>query len=266
MKLSIVTCSYNSEKYIQQTLQSVWNQKISEKHSIQHVILDGFSTDATIDIANEYKKNVEGRIQVDIVQSTPKWIYNAFNEGVKASIGDYVLVLPSDDFLEPNVLDDYLNFIESTGWKDLYYALRNTFNHNLQKNIGTPYPNKKIYYHGLNHFLLGLSCYISQPTVIARRDLHERFGFYNESLKLVSDWEFFIKITLGGATSQFYNKVVTNFRIHDESATTGKVNPEILGVNEENYVFKKYYGLLWYVLIFLRKCLRLYFKYQPLWK
>lgn len=59
MKLSIVTCSYNSEKFIKETLDSVSSQKLSHGHTIEHIILDAFSTDATIDMVNQYKKETE---------------------------------------------------------------------------------------------------------------------------------------------------------------------------------------------------------------
>lgn len=113
------------------------------------------------------------------------------------------------------MLDGYLNFIEETGRKDLYYAKRNTFDDSIKKNVGTPYPNKDIYYHGLKLWALGLSCYISHPAMLLKRDVHDRFGYYNEKLKLVSDWEFYIKLTKAGITSQFYDKVVSNFRVHE---------------------------------------------------
>lgn len=259
MKLSIITCTYNSEKFLKQTLDSVGSQKLSDKHTLQHIILDGLSTDATSDIVEQYKKDTKASIDIRFVQKPPKGIFNAFNEGIRASDGEYILVLPSDDFLMPDILEDYLNFIESTEKKDLYYAKRNTYNNTTGKNIGVPYPNRGIYYHWLHHLILGLSCYISQPTVIAKRDLHERFGFYNESLRLVSDWEFYIKITIGGASSQFYDRVVTNFRVHEWSATTGNITAVTVSEQEEIYVFKKYYTFTKYFFIWLRTFYRKFF-------
>ena len=259
MKLSIITCTYNSENFLRQTLDSVSSQDISSLHSIEHVILDGFSKDSTIDIAYQYKKEVEWKINVVIVQSEPKWIYNAFNEWIRNSTGEYIWILPSDDFLEPWILQWYLDFIESTGLKDLYYAKRNTFDNHLQKNVGGAYPNKSIYYKWLNHLMLGLSCYISQPTVISKRSLHDRFGFYNEKLRLVSDWEFYICLTQAHISSQFYDAVVTNFRVHEWSASTGTVNLAALSEHEEIYIFKKYYWILGYFLIFIRKIYRTLF-------
>lgn len=258
MKLSIVTCTYNSEKFLKQTLDSVASQKIS-RHILQHVILDGYSHDDTYSIANKYKEEMEWKIEVVIVQSPPNGIYNAFNEWIKNSNGEYILILPSDDFLEANVLEQYLDFIESTGSQDLYYAKRNTYNNEQKRNIGTAYPNKSLYFHGLNLFALGLSCYVSQPTVISRRDLHDRFGYYNENLRLVSDWEFYVKLTLWGAQGHFYDKVITNFRVHDGSATTGKMNPSNIGIDEEIHIFKTYYWYRKHFFIFLRKLYRILF-------
>jgi glycosyltransferase involved in cell wall biosynthesis len=78
MKLSIITCCYNSDKYIQETINSVISQKL-DKNIYEHIFIDAFSSDNTIDIINKYiMENSENKIVLK--QSKPKGIYNAMNE------------------------------------------------------------------------------------------------------------------------------------------------------------------------------------------
>lgn len=57
MKLSVVTCTYNSEKFLKQSLDSIGDQSLSSRHTIEHIILDAFSKDRTIEIAEKYKND-----------------------------------------------------------------------------------------------------------------------------------------------------------------------------------------------------------------
>lgn len=74
-RLSIITCTWNSEKYLQECIDSVKNQSWNLK--IEHIFVDGFSTDKTLEIIQSYQKECKDRIDVKILQSSPKGVYNA---------------------------------------------------------------------------------------------------------------------------------------------------------------------------------------------
>lgn len=69
-ELSIITCTYNSEKYLRECLQSIEKQRISEKN-FEHIFIDGNSTDSTIEIIQEYKKR-NPKFRIKIISSDPK--------------------------------------------------------------------------------------------------------------------------------------------------------------------------------------------------
>ena len=118
--LSIITCTWNSEKYLQECIESVKNQ--SWNLSIEHIFVDGLSTDKTIEIIQSYQEECKDRIDVKILQSSPKGVYNAMNQGIDNATGEYLLFLNSDDYLEDGILAQYLEQV-SLSKKDIYYGI-----------------------------------------------------------------------------------------------------------------------------------------------
>lgn len=90
-KISIITASYNSEKFIEQTILSVLNQTYPH---IEYIIVDGASTDGTMDIVHRYQSRI-----ARIISESDEGIYDAFNKGVRVSTGDVIYFLNSDDYL-----------------------------------------------------------------------------------------------------------------------------------------------------------------------
>ena len=89
MKVSIITVCYNSEKTIEKTIKSVLSQNYKD---IEYIIIDGGSTDNTINIVNKYKQ------KIDIFKSEKdRGIYDAINKGIKYSTGSVISILHSDD-------------------------------------------------------------------------------------------------------------------------------------------------------------------------
>ena len=109
MKLSIITCTYNSEKYLQECFDSVVFQNLNSD-VYEQIFVDWFSTDSTIDILQEYQKN-NPKKNITITQRIARGIYNAMNEWIKLSQWEYLLFLNSDDYLEKDILKEYLLWI-----------------------------------------------------------------------------------------------------------------------------------------------------------
>jgi len=89
-KVSLITVSYNSEQTIRDTIESVL---VQDYEAIEYIIIDGGSTDSTIEIINKYKDNIQ-----IFVSEPDQGIYDAMNKGVKFSSGDIIGVINSDDF------------------------------------------------------------------------------------------------------------------------------------------------------------------------
>lgn len=219
MKLSIITINYNNPDGLRKTLASVASQTYRD---IEHIIIDGGSTDGSVDVIHEYVKKVksrESRVMSVIWSSEPDGgIYAGMNKGIRKATGDYVQILNSGDILAADDVTERMDAaLNANGNPAILYG-----------NMIKEWPNGKricdkceaghlsmlSFYHGtLNHD----SAYI-------RRDLFEKFGLYDENLKIVSDWKWYLQtIPLGGVTPVYVNIDVTIF--------------DMTGVSESNTAF-----------------------------
>ena len=106
MKFSIVTVSYNSEKTIEETIRSVIFQSCKD---YEYILVDGGSTDNTLNIVNNYKKYFN-----KIISEKDNGIYDAINKGIKVASGEIISILNSDDiYYSNNVLSDVENVFEN---------------------------------------------------------------------------------------------------------------------------------------------------------
>ena len=96
-KISIITVTKNSEKYLEKNILSVHKQKYK---NYEHIIIDGKSTDKTIDIINKHKKKIKY-----FISEKDKGLYDAMNKGIKKSNGDIIGILNSDDIYYKKTLE-----------------------------------------------------------------------------------------------------------------------------------------------------------------
>lgn len=202
MKLSIITVTLNSKKTIISTLNSILSQTYK---NIEHIIVDGGSTDGTIEIIKEY--NHENK---KIIIKEGMGIYESMNIGIKASTGDIISILNSDDIYQneatiENVIDlinknpnypIYLGdvvYFKDTSFFDIYryYKAKNFKRWHLKIGLMPPHP----------------------PSFI-RKSTYEKFGMYYEKFKIASDFEIFLRLIYQNNLN-FYklNKVIVRMRI-----------------------------------------------------
>ena len=204
--ISIITINYNGAEGLRKTLASVVSQTY---RNIEHIIIDGGSTDGSVDIIREYESS-------NSLNSNPliiKWsserdngIYNAMNKGIKRVTGDYCQFLNSGDTLAaPDVAERMVTALEANGNPDFLYGNMVKFDYQSGKIIGkskeVEYSLRQYYSSTMNHDC----CYI-------RKDLFETYGLYDESLKIVSDWKWFLQtIGLGHVKPVYVDIDVTIF-------------------------------------------------------
>lgn len=142
LKLSIIVPSFNSLEYIDETFVSICEQKIP-KNQYEVIFVDGFSKDGTYEYLEE-KKKLHPEMDITIIQSEPKGIYDGCNVGIRAAKYEYLFILMSDDCLYPDALISYFDFIEQHPHMDLYYAEYDFFD--ARGPIPGQYmPHRKIY-------------------------------------------------------------------------------------------------------------------------
>ena len=123
MKISIITVCFNSEETIVSTLNSVLSQTYDE---IEHIIIDGGSTDRTLDILDQY--NFKNKI---VVSESDDGIYDAMNKGIKIAQGDIITILNSDDIYQSSsTISEVMKDIIDNPEKDIFLGDVVFFNKN----------------------------------------------------------------------------------------------------------------------------------------
>ena len=108
MKVSIITACFNSEKTIKTTIESVLHQTYS---NIEYIIIDGKSSDSTIEIVKEYMPLFRGRLRY--ISEKDNGIYDAMNKGIRLSKGDVIGIINSDDFYELDAVENIIKYMNS---------------------------------------------------------------------------------------------------------------------------------------------------------
>lgn len=205
--LSIITPNYNCEAFIEETLKSVISQK-SDK--IQYILVDGASTDRSMEIINKYKEHI------DIIISEPDdGQVDAINKGMNLATGKFVAYLNSDDYYMPGVLDKIVTLIENNpNMKAVYGDNINWFPDGSL--IGRP---KVSWDFGiaLNYMLL-----IPQPASFWSRELMNEVGAFDSTMNDTFDYDFFLRAFkhLKHPEILHLRDLIVVFRHHDLSKTT----------------------------------------------
>lgn len=217
MKFSIITCTYNSANYIQKNIDSIKNQTFQ---NFEHIFVDGFSSDKTVEIIKDYQRQFPGKIF--LYQAEAKGISNAMNEGIKKTTGDYLIHLHADDsFFDKEVLND-INFFLSDKEMDWIYGKIKVVEEN-ENSIGT-FPNHKIFQNNNKNlfakYLLKFYNYIPHQAVFIKKDVFEKFGYFDETIKSAMDHDVWLKIRNKTSWS-FYDRIISNYTIRSGSQSSG---------------------------------------------
>lgn len=183
-------------------MQSVFDQTFKD---FEYVVIDGASTDGSVQVVQRFVSQFGGRLIW--VSESDNGIYNAMNKGIKMATGDYIQILNSGDILASDkVVGLIMAELERKGQPAILYGNMIKCFPNGLNIVDKSYAGQEVtmlgmYTGTLNH----------DPTFI-RRVLFERYGYYDESLKIVSDWKWFLEaIVLGGEKPMYVDLDVTLF-------------------------------------------------------
>lgn len=237
-KLSIITCTFNSENFLQKCIDSVLAQNL-DWIQFEHIFVDAYSTDATPQIIDTYRETRKD-YAVRYIQRSPKGVYNALNEGIKEAKWEYVFFLNSDDFLEPDILPKYLQYVGETGNKDLYYGRLQIVQPDQTISV---IPNRYIFLRKLL-FRISFNVLVYYPTVLLKRTTLVELGMFDESKKIASDFWLWLHYLTSGKDFVFFPYRVANFVEHPGSLSTNPKNYAIQ-VSEVSFFRKKYLWWFW---------------------
>lgn len=220
-KISIITVCFN-EKKIEATCQSIVSQKW---HDFEWIVVDGGSTDGTVDILNKYRDHMSV-----FISEKDSGIYNAMNKGISHARGEYLIFMNGGDyFLDPYVLERV--FDDKTRKEDIIYCdalfLKEDGSTLLREFDDMAIPD--------DNFFIN-NCFAHQATFI-RRSLFRKYGGYNEKHRIVSDWEKWIEfVVVNHASTKHVGLIVA---IHNYTGISSHYTKEHLQEREE--VLQQYY-------------------------
>lgn len=213
IRLSIITICYNDCEGLEKTAFSIVSQTYA---NIEWIVIDGCSTDGSIDVMKQYEDKASYWIS-----EPDDGIYNAMNKGLGKTTGDYILFLNSGDYLLKNdTIESIIPYLQD---KDLYVAdichdndEKGTPGFGLPENIS----DQQVLYL-LIHFTF------PHPASFFKSNYFKRFGYYDETLKVVADWKAYVLgAILGNCSIETIPLVTTVFDTTGISSSGTKSNNE----------------------------------------
>ncbi|SDB65116.1 glycosyltransferase [Flavobacteriaceae bacterium MAR_2010_188] len=217
MKVSIITATFNSQASLKTCIESV---NLQDYENLQHVFIDGNSTDNTLNIIRENSKRNNL-----IISEDDKGIYDALNKGVIASAGDIIGYVHSDDILaHKSIISDIVTMFKNENIDGVYGDL---------KYVSKNEPKKVIRYWQSREYhpkLILQGWMPPHPTLYLRRSVYDKFGLFNLRYKISADYDFVIRIMkdknlkfgylpkvicdmrVGGASNRSVNNIINKTR------------------------------------------------------
>lgn len=220
--ISIITVVYNGEKYLQQTIDSVYNQTYK---NIEYIIIDGGSTDGTLDIIKKNKEKISKWIS-----EPDKGLYDAMNKGISMAGGKLIGMINSDDWYEPNAVELVVKTFLEHPQKKLFHADKRCIESNGNSHIRKANNSKFLLkYHGMVY---------NHPTMFIHQDIYKTTG-YNTKLKSLSDYQLTLQVYLQQpGVFHYIPCVISNFRLGGISAKISNLD----SLNE-NFVARRNAGM-----------------------
>jgi glycosyltransferase involved in cell wall biosynthesis len=196
--VSIITVVFNGEKYLEQAIQSVINQSYK---NIEYIIIDGGSTDGTIEIIKRYESNIAYWIS-----ESDRGLYDAMNKGIALANGEIIGILNSDDLYFQDTVLEVVKEYQKVQHPSVIYGNMLKFNDE----------QGKVSWHRGDltaHAFKTARIFINHPTCFVERSLYEKFGGFKPEYEVGADRELMMRLHNQGVTFINTNKTLAKFRL-----------------------------------------------------
>ena len=249
--VSAVIITYNSAKYVIETLDSI---KAQTYQNIELIVSDDCSTDETTILVKEWlEKNGNRFVRVCLIESPENTgIAPNGNRGYKAAQGEWIKAQAGDDLLLPDCIQMNVEFVAQYPEAEIVFSKILVFNND------NTYLDPNWYQHGPFHltkkqFLYKLLSYnfIPAPSSFIKKSVWQRLRGFDENIPMMEDWVFWIKATLANTHMAFLNELTVKYRIHQSAISNEQnFNPKylessLLASNYALQVQKRLNFLLW---------------------
>lgn len=236
MKLTIITINRNNATGLEKTIRSVLDQTCT---AFEYVLVDGASTDGSVDIIRQYAERFGDRMKW--ISEPDKGIYNAMNKGIGMASGDYIQILNSGDSLvSGQVVGKMYEALEQSGSPSILYG-------NMLKDMPEGKLLRDRCFAGRDITLLGfIHGTLNHSPAYIRKSLFDQYGLYDESLRIVSDWKWYMQaIVLGKEKPVYVDIDITLFDMSGISETNNalreKERRDCLAAMIPQQILKDYY-------------------------
>ena len=210
MKLSIITATYNSERTLRDTMESILNQTFQD---FEYIIVDGASKDATLDIIREYEPRFQGKMRY--VSEPDKGIYDAMNKGFAMATGDVIGILNSDDFFTSEdvlqaVVDGFAGEYVDAVYADIHF-------------VGTDDLTKCVRYYSSSVFrpwMMRFGMIPAHPSFYCRKAVYDQYGSFDTTYRIAADFEILLRlIFIHRIRTRYVKKDFVTMRLGGASTT-----------------------------------------------
>lgn len=217
--ISIITVVLNGDSHLEQAIQSVLHQGYA---NIEYIVIDGGSTDKSLDIINNYKDEIDC-----LVIEPDKGIYDAMNKGINLAHGELIGLLNADDYYESDAIESVVNKYKANPSQQILFG--NTYM--LQEDMNLRY---KHYSH--TRYWLGMG--ICHPAMFVHKDIYKMIGAFDLHYRISADFDFMVRAILKKVMFVPVNKFLVNYRTSGFSAMNLP-----LTLYENRMIIKKYFNL-----------------------
>jgi glycosyltransferase involved in cell wall biosynthesis len=230
-KISIITVTFNSEQFLEETISSVINQNYD---NLEYIIIDGGSTDSTLEIIEKYEDHITYWASED-----DRGIYDAINKGILVSKGDYIGIINSDDWYELGVLKSLVKSINDNQPDIIHGILRLWENDKLM---------------GLQGYTSNFLNYgmISHPTCFVKREVYNSIGLFNTKYVIAADYDFMLNCFNRNVKFFYVEQVIANFRLsgisNSNSSLRESETSQVLFSHKRISLIKHFFNLVKYLI------------------
>ncbi len=247
--VSIIVITYNSGKYVIETLESAKNQTYK---NIELIVSDDKSNDDTVQICNDWiEKNKTHFNNVQLIETDKNTgIPGNCNRGIKAASGDWIKLLAGDDALTENCIENFVKFHKKEPNARIMFSNVDRYNNSFDLENKLPlYQTKalKISQYETTAYeqfqiLLRVNKVWANSLFIAK-SIFEEYGLYDASLRFWEDRPFLLKVTNQGVKLYYVDIISCKYRKHTESVQKLKKDAHIFSpyiIEKETYYYKNY--------------------------
>ena len=244
MSLSIIIPTYNSEKYLDDCLKSIFSQSYQ---NFEVIVVDAYSKDKSQRIFKEYLSRYPKRFRLAFRR--PQGEYDAVNTGMELATGDIVAYLDADDVYEPKCFDRVVKVFNRHPSAMWLYGKGKVIDEKGYETRGIITAIKELFWANRNHEILKCFNYIVQPTVFIKKSFYNMVGKFDTNFKYDADYEYWLK-AWKVKPPLFLNKYLANWRAHSGSISVKDYKVE----TKEAFEIQKGYSNWWMRLIQWKIC------------